>query len=258
MNLLKKIYGSFLYYLAKFLDLIFGGLIGLFDFAVGLVEGVKNLIFTLLYFGCVFFVLAPLLIPVLLHPVTILIFLVLMGFPLLGKGAVSYLKYLQYSVTEYLYDKAEYYKTGKETSSSFKDYQEAYKRLQEENRRRYYEERKRAEEEMFRQAFEDFFRQRGTYYGGYSQGQGQYTGGQYSSPLNDFVEKYEKAIQTLEVDQNADQYQIKLAYKKMAKKYHPDLNHDPGATEKFQEINAAFEFLTEENIKRYAQLKGNK
>ncbi len=52
-----------------------------------------------------------------------------------------------------------------------------------------------------------------------------------------------------------DFYQVKLQYRKLAKKYHPDLNRDRDTTEKFQEINSAFEFLTEENIKRYNQMK---
>ena len=50
---------------------------------------------------------------------------------------------------------------------------------------------------------------------------------------------------------NTDIYDVKLAYRKLAKKYHPDLNKEPGAKEKFQEINDAYEFLSEENIKKY-------
>ena len=52
-----------------------------------------------------------------------------------------------------------------------------------------------------------------------------------------------------------DFYQVKLQYRKLAKKYHPDLNRDTDTTGKFQEINSAFEFLTEENIRRYNQMK---
>ena len=43
----------------------------------------------------------------------------------------------------------------------------------------------------------------------------------------------------LGVDKNASQDDIKRAYKNLAKKYHPDLNKDSGATEKFKEINEA-------------------
>ncbi len=44
---------------------------------------------------------------------------------------------------------------------------------------------------------------------------------------------------TLGVDKNASQEEIKKAYKNLAKKYHPDLNKESGATEKFKEINEA-------------------
>jgi molecular chaperone DnaJ len=43
----------------------------------------------------------------------------------------------------------------------------------------------------------------------------------------------------LGVEKNATQDEIKKAYKKLAKKYHPDVNKDEDATEKFKEINEA-------------------
>ena len=52
-------------------------------------------------------------------------------------------------------------------------------------------------------------------------------------------------------------YEIKLAYRKKAKKYHPDLNKSPDATEMFQRINEAYEFLSDENIERYKNISQN-
>lgn len=49
---------------------------------------------------------------------------------------------------------------------------------------------------------------------------------------------------TLEVSENASAEEIKKAYRKLARKYHPDVNKDPKAEEKFKEINAAYEVLS--------------
>lgn len=47
----------------------------------------------------------------------------------------------------------------------------------------------------------------------------------------------------LGVDKNASADEIKSAYRRLAKKYHPDLNKAPDAAEKFKEINEAYEVL---------------
>ena len=47
----------------------------------------------------------------------------------------------------------------------------------------------------------------------------------------------------LGVDKNASESDISKAYRKLAKKYHPDLNHEPGAEEKYKEVNEAYEVL---------------
>lgn len=50
--------------------------------------------------------------------------------------------------------------------------------------------------------------------------------------------------ETLEVNEKATADEIKKAYRKLARKYHPDVNKDPQAEEKFKEINAAYEVLS--------------
>lgn len=50
---------------------------------------------------------------------------------------------------------------------------------------------------------------------------------------------------TLEVSENASQDDIKKSYRKLARKYHPDVNKQKEAEEKFKEINAAYEILSD-------------
>ena len=50
---------------------------------------------------------------------------------------------------------------------------------------------------------------------------------------------------TLEIAPGASEAEIKKAYRKLARQYHPDVNKDPKAEEKFKEINAAYEVLSD-------------
>ncbi|XP_051114311.1 uncharacterized protein LOC127239955 [Andrographis paniculata] len=51
---------------------------------------------------------------------------------------------------------------------------------------------------------------------------------------------------TLGVTKSASGKEIKAAYRKLARQYHPDVNKEPGATEKFKEISAAYEVLSDD------------
>ncbi len=50
----------------------------------------------------------------------------------------------------------------------------------------------------------------------------------------------------LNIQKNADRDEIKKAYRKLAMKYHPDVNKEDGAEETFKEINEAYEVLYDE------------
>src|SRR5215207_8085324 len=65
----------------------------------------------------------------------------------------------------------------------------------------------------------------------------------------DYIDYYK----TLDVSKSATETEIKKAYRKLARKYHPDLNpNDKEAEKKFKEINEANEVLSNpENRKKY-------
>lgn len=50
----------------------------------------------------------------------------------------------------------------------------------------------------------------------------------------------------LGVSRDASDKEIKRAYRKLSKKYHPDLNDSPDAEEKFKEVTEAYEILSDE------------
>ena len=63
--------------------------------------------------------------------------------------------------------------------------------------------------------------------------------------------------ETLGVSENASADEIKKAYRKLARKYHPDVNKDKEAVEKFKEINAAYEVLSDPKKKDEYDMYGD-
>jgi DnaJ-class molecular chaperone len=67
--------------------------------------------------------------------------------------------------------------------------------------------------------------------------------------------EFKDYYKTLGVGRSADEKAIKTAYRKLARKYHPDVAKDKSATERFQEITEAYEVLSDpEKRRRYDTL----
>ncbi len=66
---------------------------------------------------------------------------------------------------------------------------------------------------------------------------------------------YKDYYKILGVNKNATEKEIKAAYRKLARQYHPDVNQESGAEAKFKEINEAHEVLSDpEKRKKYDML----
>lgn len=276
-----KIKGYFYKGLGTIIDVFLKIVISLVNFLVDIFSTIRHAIGLLISMGgCLFlvFIFNPyFLYGVILNPFLFTLIVLIVIVPFLGKISLSYLKYLHYVATEYFYDRSDYYLLGKNYGhKDFSSYSREYiDKLEKERLKREEERRKQEEEEWNRRFenftggftwttfddFEDFFRnaQSGSYnYGNYGENQGNYRDNSYGPSMGlNFKKQYEDACDTLGVNYSADKYEVKLQYRKMAKKYHPDINKEEGATEKFQKINSAYEFLNDSNIERYKKLSGN-
>lgn len=255
MGFFRGLVGNILYKITDFLSFLLDLIINIIDTIVSLVAGIARIISA---GGCLllFLLMSPFGWIILTNPVVILTVLFFVVFPILGTKFVSFLKYVKYIVTEYLYDRANYLIDGESGGfKSFNEYSHRYKMMEEEKRREAYrrqqQEQQRMWEERFKQWNEYQNQQGGQSYWGQNQGHGNYT---YQNPSVEFKKKYEESCDLLGIGYDADKYQVKLAYRKKAKEYHPDINKSPNATEMFQKINDAYEFLNDDNIERYSKL----
>ncbi len=60
----------------------------------------------------------------------------------------------------------------------------------------------------------------------------------------------EDFYQILGVPRDASQEDIQRAYRKLARTYHPDVNHDPGAEDRFKEASEAYDVLSDPETRR--------
>ena len=54
---------------------------------------------------------------------------------------------------------------------------------------------------------------------------------------------YKNYYEILGIERSATVEQIRKAHRKLAKKYHPDINKEAGAEQKFKDVNEAYEVL---------------
>jgi DnaJ-class molecular chaperone len=67
--------------------------------------------------------------------------------------------------------------------------------------------------------------------------------------------EYKDYYKTLGVSRTASEKEIKSAYRRLARQYHPDVNKDPKATDRFKSINEAYEVLSDPKKRsKYDQL----
>jgi curved DNA-binding protein len=75
-------------------------------------------------------------------------------------------------------------------------------------------------------------------------------------PLKGSAMQFKDYYKTLGVEPTASDAEIKAAYRRLARKYHPDVSKEAGAEEKFKAVNEAYEVLKDHGKRNaYDQLK---
>src|SRR5690349_1809295 len=76
-----------------------------------------------------------------------------------------------------------------------------------------------------------------------------------ATPLGSIEMKYKDYYKTLGVERTASDDAVKKAYRKLARKYHPDVSKEKNAEEQFKEVQEAYEVLKDaEKRKAYDQM----
>lgn len=264
MRMIKRLVGRLIYGFAKTLSHALDALIYAIETGVLLAKSfMKGCALLISMGGCLFLLLmiGPLGSLLFRNPVVFPILFLIFIFPVLGAISIAYLKYIKYITTHYLFHLANHWMDSEKVAyRSFRKFKEDFRRAEAERIRREQErryEQQRQWEERFQQWHQQNAGWQGSYQRSYHTGQGgrSHSGQMGGNPYEAFKQKYKESCETLGVSEQADQYRIKLAYRKKAKEYHPDVSKDPQATQKFQKINEAYEFLNEDNIQRYQRMQ---
>lgn len=283
--MMKRIWGTILLGIGKVIDGLLTLLIFIFQLISDMTDVVISFLVSILAAACSFLLILPLLfIPIINSPIFLIIAVIVL-IPIITKPLLYILKKYQYALTNYFYDKSEAVIAGRQHSKRVGEYARDYD-LQQQRKTR--EARQQQWETIFGDMFgrrpnsgqskggqqssrtggtygpnfggfdwRDFgnFQQGGYNPGGYSQGGYEgYQRRQEASNVFTFKSDYENNARILEVPLTASYNDIKRAYRKLAKKYHPDVNKQPGANAKFTQITDAYNFFSEDKVAQYKRM----